>query len=304
MANYTAADIKALREQTGAGMLDVKKALDEADGDHGKATEILRTKGLKGVTKREGRTTSNGLVAAKAENGVGTLVEVLCETDFVAKSAPFIALAEQVLQQAVDTDAADADTLLKSTLADGRTVQELVDSANATIGEKIEVKRVARLAPEGGNVAAYLHKTSPDLPAQIGVLVALDGGDDQVARDIAMHVAAFSPTALNREDIPAETVENERRIAEATAKEEGKPEAALSRIVEGRVNGFFKENVLVEQAFAKDPKKSVSQVLKDAGAEAQAFARFRVGQLTSSPAPPGMPVAPFRGGRHRRSRGR
>jgi elongation factor Ts len=277
MANYTAADIKALREQTGAGMLDVKKALDEADGDHGKATEILRTKGLKGVTKREGRTTSNGLVAAKAENGVGTLVEVLCETDFVAKSAPFIALAEQVLQQAVDTDAADADTLLKSTLADGRTVQELVDSANATIGEKIEVKRVARLAPEGGNVAAYLHKTSPDLPAQIGVLVALDGGDDQVARDIAMHVAAFSPTALNREDIPAETVENERRIAEATAKEEGKPEAALPRIVEGRVNGFFKENVLVEQAFAKDPKKSVSQVLKDAGAEAQAFARFRVG---------------------------
>ncbi len=277
MANYTAADIKALREQTGAGMLDVKKALDEADGDHVKATEILRTKGLKGVTKREGRTTSNGLVAAKAENGVGTLVEVLCETDFVAKSAPFIALAERVLQQAIDSGAADADTLLKSTLADGQTVQELVDGANATIGEKIEVKRVARLAPESGNVAAYLHKTSPDLPAQIGVLVAIDGGDDQVARDIAMHVAAFSPTALTRDDIPADTVENERRIAEATAKEEGKPEAALSRIVEGRVNGFFKENVLVEQAFAKDPKKSVSQVLKDAGAEAQAFARFRVG---------------------------
>jgi elongation factor Ts len=277
MANYTAADIKALREQTGAGMLDVKKALEEADGDHGKATEILRTKGLKGVTKREGRTTSNGLVAAKAENGVGTLVEVLCETDFVAKSAPFIALAERVLQQAVDTDAADAETLLASTLDDGQTVQQLLDSANATIGEKIEVKRVARLAPDNGTVAAYLHKTSPDLPAQIGVLVALDGGDDQVARDIAMHVAAFSPTALNRQDIPAETVENERRIAEATAKEEGKPEAALPRIVEGRVNGFFKENVLVEQAFAKDPKKSVSQVLKDAGAEAQAFARFRVG---------------------------
>jgi elongation factor Ts len=277
MANYTAADIKALREQTGAGMLDVKKALDEADGDHTKATEILRTKGLKGVTKREGRTTSNGLVAAKAENGVGTLVEILCETDFVAKSAPFIALAETVLQQAIDTGAADADTLLKSTLADGQSVQELLDGANATIGEKIEVKRVARLAPESGNVAAYLHKTSPDLPAQIGVLVAIDGGDDQVARDIAMHVAAFSPTALTRDEIPADTVENERRIAEATAKEEGKPEAALPRIVEGRVNGFFKENVLVEQAFAKDPKKSVSQVLKDAGAEAQAFARFRVG---------------------------
>ena len=277
MANYTAADIKALREQTGAGMLDVKKALDEADGDHGKATEILRTKGLKGVTKREGRTTSNGLVAAKAENGVGTLVEILCETDFVAKSAPFIALAEAVLQQAIDSRAEDADTLLTSTLAGGQTVQQLVDGANATIGEKIEIKLVARLAPDSGNVAAYLHKTSPDLPAQIGVLVAIDGGDEQVARDLAMHVAAFSPTALTRDEIPAATVENERRIAEATAKEEGKPEAALPRIVEGRVNGFFKENVLVEQAFAKDPKKSVSQVLKDAGAEAQAFARFRVG---------------------------
>ena len=246
MANFTAADIKTLREQTGAGMLDVKKALDEADGDHGKAAEILRVKGLKGVTKREGRTTSNGLVAAKAENGVGTLVEVLCETDFVAKSEKFIALAEQVL-----------------------------DQSNAVIGEKIEVKRVARV--EGERVAAYLHKTSPDLPAQIGVLVAIAGGDDQVARDIAMHAAALPPTALTRDDIPAETVENERRVAEATAREEGKPEAALSRIVEGRVNGFFKDNVLIEQSFARDQKKTVGQVLKDAKAEAQAFARFRVG---------------------------
>ena len=277
MANYTAADIKALRESTGAGMLDVKKALDEAGGDHAKATEILRVKGLKGVTKREGRTTSNGLVAAKAEGGVGTLVELLCETDFVAKGEKFIALADTVLQQAIDTGATSAEELLSSSFADGRTVQALVDEANATIGEKIEVKRVARIEAPDGQVAAYLHKTSPDLPAQIGVLVAIDGGDEAVARDIAMHVAAFSPTVLNRDEIPAETVENERRIAEATAKEEGKPEAALPRIVEGRVNGYFKENVLVEQAFAKDPKKSVSQVLKDAGAEAKAFARFKVG---------------------------
>jgi elongation factor Ts len=145
MANYTTADIKALREATGAGMMDVKKALDEADGDSVKATEILRVKGLKGVTKREGRTTSNGLVAAKAENGVGTLVEVLCETDFVAKAPKFIELADQVLAQAVATGAADADALLDSTMPDGQTVKELLDSANATIGEKIEVKRVARL---------------------------------------------------------------------------------------------------------------------------------------------------------------
>src|SRR6478752_5412840 len=250
MANYTAADIKALREQTGAGMMDVKKALDEADGDRAKAVEILRVKGLKGVTKREGRSASNGLVAAWATDGVGTLVEVNCETDFVAKGEKFIALADQVLTQAV--------------------------AAGATIGEKIEVRRVARL--QGDKVVSYLRKTSPDLPAQIGVLVALEGGDETVGRDVAMHIAAFSPTVLTRDEVPAETVENERRVAEATAKEEGKPEAALPRIIEGRVNGFFKENVLLEQAFAKDAKKTVGKVLEEGGATATSFARFRVGQ--------------------------
>jgi len=276
MANYTAADIKALREQTGAGMMDVKKALDEAEGDRTKAVEILRVKGLKGVTKREGRSASNGLVAAQAADGIGTLVEINCETDFVAKGEKFIALADQVLAQAVASKAGDAEALLASTLEDGTTVQDLLDSANATIGEKIEVRRVARL--EGDKVVSYLHKTSPDLPAQIGVLVALEGGDEQVGRDVAMHIAAFSPSVLTREEVPAETVENERRVAEATAKEEGKPEAALPRIVEGRVNGYFKENVLLEQPFAKEPKKTVAKVLEEGGAKATAFARFRVGQ--------------------------
>ncbi|GIL35997.1 MULTISPECIES: translation elongation factor Ts [Phycicoccus] len=275
MANYTAADIKALREKTAAGMMDVKKALDEADGDMAKAEEILRVKGQKGVTKREGRTTSNGLVTAQAEGGQGTLVEVLCETDFVAKGERFIALADQVLAQAVATKAADADQLLDSTLEDGTTVKQLLDDANATIGEKIEVKRVARL--EGEHVVSYLHKTSPDLPAQIGVLVATQGGDTTTARDVAMHVAAFAPTVLTRDEIDAETVENERRVAEATAKEEGKPEAALPKIVEGRVNGFFKEQVLLEQPFAKDAKKTVAKVLDEAGASATGFARFRIG---------------------------
>lgn len=275
MANYTAVDIKALRESTGAGMLDVKKALDEADGDRAKATEILRVKGLKGVTKREGRTTSNGLVAAEAENGVGTLVELLCETDFVAKGEKFVALADTVLAQAVAAGAPDAETLLASTTADGRTVQELLDDANATIGEKIEIKRVARVT--GENVVAYLHKTSPDLPPQIGVLVATDGGDTTVARDVAMHIAAFAPTVLSRDEVDPATVENERRVAEATAREEGKPEAALPKIVEGRVNGYFKENVLLEQAFAKDPKKTVAKVLEEAGASAKNFVRYRVG---------------------------
>jgi elongation factor Ts len=275
MANYTTADIKTLREKTAAGMLDVKKALDEADGDMAKAEDILRVKGLKGVTKREGRTASNGLVAAVANGGVGTLVEVLCETDFVAKGERFGELAQQVLDQAVATQAADAEALLSSKLADGKTVQELVDDANATIGEKIEIKRVARL--EAPNVAAYLHKTSPDLPAQIGVLFATEGGDEAVARDVAMHIAAFAPSVLTRDEVDPATVEHERKVAEETAREEGKPEAALPKIIEGRVNGFFKDAVLLEQAFAKDAKKSVEKVLDEAGAKAKGFARFRVG---------------------------
>jgi elongation factor Ts len=274
MANYTAADIKALRESTGAGMMDVKRALDEADGDHGKATEILRVKGLKGVTKREGRSATNGLVAAEAGNGVGTLVEVNCETDFVAKGEKFIALADRVLAQAVTVGASSAEELLASDMG-GSTVQEILDQANATIGEKIEVRRVARL--EASNVVSYLHKTSPDLPAQIGVLMATDGGDEVTARDIAMHIAAFSPSVLARFEIDADVVANERRVAEATAREEGKPEAAMPKIVEGRVNGFFKENVLLEQPFAKDAKKTVAKVLEESGATAKAFVRFRVG---------------------------
>jgi elongation factor Ts len=274
MANYTAADIKALREATGAGMLDVKKALDEADGDHAKATEILRVKGLKGVTKREGRSASNGLVRAHVDGGVGTLVEVNCETDFVAKGDVFGALADKVLQQAVATGAADAEALLASEI-DGKTLKTVLDEANATIGEKIEVRRVARV--EGEKVVSYLHKTSPDLPPQIGVLVAYTGDDEQLARDIAMHIAAFSPTALTRDEIDAATVENERRIAEETAREEGKPEQALPKIVEGRVNAFFKDNVLLDQPFAKEPKKSVAQVAKEGGIEVTAFARFKVG---------------------------
>ena len=274
MANYSAADVKRLREATGAGMLDCKNALVENDGDFDKAVEYLRVKGLKGVAKREGRTASNGLVAAHVDGGTGYLVEVNCETDFVAKAEPFQKVADAVLAQVVRSGAADAPSLLVSTLEDGRTVQQLLDEANATIGEKIEVRRVAKV--EGGHVAQYLHRTNPDLPAQIGVLVAVDGESD-VARDIAMHAAAMAPTYLSRDDVPAEVVETERRVAQETAREEGKPEAALARIVEGRVSGFFKDSVLVEQAFAKDAKKTVAKVLDEAGVKATGFARFRVG---------------------------
>lgn len=274
MANYSAADVKRLRELTGAGMLDCKNALVESDGDFDKAVEYLRVKGLKGVAKREGRTASNGLVAAEVADGVGILVEVNCETDFVAKGEPFQKLAAEVLGQAVRTGAADAKTLLDTETEAGKTVRQVLDEANAAIGEKIEVRRVARV--EGGAVAAYLHRTNPDLPPQIGVLVATDTESD-VARDVAMHIAAMSPSYLDRDAVPADVVENERRVAEATAREEGKPEPALARIVEGRVSGFFKENVLLEQSFAKDAKKTVKQVFTEAGVTPVAFARFRVG---------------------------
>jgi elongation factor Ts len=277
MPSFTAAEVKSLRDRTGAGMMDCKRALEEADGDVDKAVEVLRVKGLKGVTKREGRTASNGLVAAAVDGDTGTLVEVNCETDFVAKGETFQALAQRVLTAAVSSAATDVQALAQAQV-DGRDLQSVLDEANATIGEKIEVRRVARLS--GGHVASYLHRTSPDLPPQIGVLVATDGDGEQgaqVARDVAMHVAAMSPLYLGREQVPADVVASERRIAEETAREEGKPERALPKIVEGRVNSFFKDNVLLEQPFAKDPKKTVSQVLEEAGVAIRGFARFRVG---------------------------
>jgi elongation factor Ts len=274
MANYTAADVKQLREQTGAGMLDCKNALVENDGNFDKAVEYLRVKGQRGVAKRESRTTSNGLVAAHVEAGFGTLIEINCETDFVAKGEKFQQLAQEVLDQAVRVKAFDVESLLKSELPDGRSVQTLIDEGNAAIGEKIEVRRVARL--EAPHVASYLHRTNPDLPPQVGVLFATDGPTD-IARDVAMHIAAIPPKYLTRDDVPEEVVANERRVAEATAREEGKPEQALPRIVEGRVSGFFKDNVLVEQKFAKDQGKTISKVLDEAGVKPAGFARFRVG---------------------------
>ncbi|NUP52463.1 MAG: elongation factor Ts [Catenulispora sp.] len=275
MANYTAADVKKLRELTAAGMMDCKKALEETDGDIEKAVEFLRVKGLKGVTKREGRSASNGLVTAAVDGVSGTLVELNCETDFVAKGEAFQTVAATVLAHVVNAKPADVESLLASELEPGKTVQSFLDEANATLGEKIELRRFAQFAD--GFVASYLHKTSPDIPAQIGVLVELDKENAEVAKDVAQHIAAFSPSYLTREDVPAEIVETEKRLAEETSREEGKPEAALPKIIEGRVNGFFKENVVLEQAFAKDPKKTVAKVLDEAGVSLKRFARFRVG---------------------------
>ncbi|HET8795539.1 MAG TPA: translation elongation factor Ts [Arthrobacter sp.] len=277
MANYTAADIKALRERTGAGMMDVKKALDEANGDAEKAMEVIRIKGLKGATKREGRSTAEGLITARVNDGAGVMIEINCETDFVAKSAPFIEFGDKVISAAVESGAADVDALLGYDV-DGKPLSEHVIEAGALLGEKVKVRRIARV--EGKTVDAYLHKTSKDLPAQVGVLFAVDGeGSDaeEAAHDVAVHAAAYNPTYITRDEVPAELVENERRIADETARAEGKPEQALTKIVEGRLTGFFKEGVLLDQAFAKDPKKSVAQVLQEAGVTATGLARFRVG---------------------------
>ncbi|GAA2149492.1 translation elongation factor Ts [Kitasatospora kazusensis] len=278
MANISAADVKKLRELTGAGMMDCKKALDEAEGDVQKAVELLRIKGQKGVAKREGRDASNGAVSALIAEGAksGVLVELNCETDFVAKGGKFVEVADAIAAHVAATSPADLDAALASEIEAGKTVQQFVDEANATLGEKIVLRRFAQFDGDGF-VAVYLHKTDPDLPPAIGVLVELDQENATVAKDVAQHIAAFAPKYLSREDIPAEDLANERRVAEATAREEGKPEAALERIVEGRITGFVKENSVLEQAFAKDSKKTVAKVLEENGVALKRFARFRVG---------------------------
>ena len=275
MANYTAADVKRLRELTGSGMMDCKKALEQSDGDIEKAVELLRIKGAKDVGKRAERATSNGLVVAAG----GTMVELDCETDFVAKSADFQALADQILQVALDQKPADLEALRAATLGEG-TVEDAVQALSARIGEKLELKRYVAI---DGPVALYLHRRSTDLPPAIGVLVAYDGaaGNDQAAdtaRGVAMHVAAARPRYTTRDQVPAEVLDNERRIAEATAREEGKPEQVLARIVEGRVNGYYKDVVLLEQPSVQDPKKTVKALLDEAGVTVKEFARFEVGQ--------------------------
>jgi elongation factor Ts len=256
-------------------MLDCKKALDEADGDYDKAIEIIRVKGQKGVTKREGRLTSNGLVVAKVSGDAGVMLELNCETDFVAKGERFIALGDELVEHLLSAKSADVAAFLASTMANGKTVQTVIDEGNATLGEKIEIRNVAVIE---GPVGLYLHRTSPDLPPQVGVLVALAKEAAEVGKDVAQHIAAFAPRFVNREDVPADLIETERRLAEETARAEGKPEASLSKIIEGRVTGFVKEVSLIEQAFAKDAKKTVKQILDEAGTAVKAFHRFRVGQ--------------------------
>ncbi|MGC5306961.1 translation elongation factor Ts [Micromonospora zamorensis] len=274
MSQITAADVKKLRDLTGAGMMDSKKALTEAEGDFDKAIEILRVKGAKDVGKRAGRTAANGLVAHSGK----ALLELNCETDFVAKTESFIALAQQLVEHGERAGVNTAEELLATEL-DGKVVADLIQEQSAKIGEKLVLNRFARVE---GTTAVYLHRKAQDLPPAVGVLVSYTGKTDEAgdadARGVAMQIAAMRPKYLTRDEVPAEVVESERRIAEQTAREENKPEAALPKIIEGRVNSFFKDFVLIEQSSVADNKKSVKQMLAEAGIEITRFVRFEVGQ--------------------------
>jgi len=279
MANYTAADVKKLRDATGAGMMDCKKALEEADGDFDKAVENLRVAGEAKSLKRGDRVASNGLVAAAANPAGAVMIELASETDFVAKNEQFQSLAADIVAHFAASAATDVESLRAETLKDGKTVEENVQALAAVIGEKLELRRAAKLS---GPVATYLHKKASDLPPQVGVLVQYQAASGDAAhaaaRGAAMQVAAMRPKYLTREDVPADVVEVERHVAEETTRAEGKPEAALPRIVEGRLNGFFKSVVLLEQESVQESKKSVKQVLDAAGVTVTKFAHFEVGQ--------------------------
>ncbi|MBW8763466.1 MAG: elongation factor Ts [Microbacterium sp.] len=274
MANFTIADLKALREQLGTGMVDTKKALEEADGDVEKATEILRLKGAKGNAKRADRSTSEGLIVAREQDGAVTLVELACETDFVAKNERFIALADKVADAVAAVKADSVEAALAAPAGD-KNVETVISEEAAIIGEKVELRQVRTVT--GDKVEVYLHRTSKDLPPQIGVVVAYTGDDAETARSIAQHISFANPSYLSREDVPADAVEKEREIVTEISRNEGKPEAALPKIVEGRVSAFIKQVALLEQDYAKDNKLSVAQVAKDAGITVTDFARFKVG---------------------------
>jgi elongation factor Ts len=274
MPNFTAADVKRLRELTGAGMLDCKNALSESDGDYDKAVEALRIKGAKDVGKRAERATAEGLVAAKG----GALIELNSETDFVAKNAEFQKVADEIVSAAAAAKATDVDALKAASISRGQattTVEQVIAELSAKIGEKLELRRVAYF---DGNVETYLHKRAADLPPGVGVLVEYTGGDAEAAHAVALQIAALKARYLTRDDVPEEVVASERRIAEETSRAEGKPEQALPKIVEGRVGGFFKDVVLLEQPSVSDSKKTVKALLDEAGVTVTRFVRFEVGQ--------------------------
>ncbi|GAB2512783.1 Elongation factor Ts [Corynebacterium atrinae] len=274
MANYTAADVKKIREITGAGMVACKKALEEANGDFDKAVELLRIKGAKDVGKRAERNATEGLIAVSGN----TMVEINSETDFVAKNAEFKEVSAKIAEGAAKAKANTPEELAAADV-DGQTAADVLQALSAKIGEKLELRRAATI--DGDKVAVYLHHRSADLPPSVGVLVAYTGEGaeaEAAAKAAAMQVAALKAGYLTREEIPAEIVEKERSIAEQITREEGKPEQAIPKIVEGRLGGFYKDVVLLEQASVADSKKNVKQLMDEAGVTLTAFKRFEVGQ--------------------------
>ena len=287
MAEITAQAVKALRDQTGAGMMDCKRVLQDAEGDPKRAAELLRERGLAKAGKRQGRATSEGVIAIELSGAAGAIVELGCETDFVARTDEFVRLAESLAQAAAaDSNLDSAEGLLDSEI-DGEKVRERVTAAIAKLGENVVVKRAERLAVGGpGVVGGYLHAGG-----KLGVIVALatsaSGAEiESLAKDLAMHVAAADPTpvAVSRDDVAPELLDSERSIYRKQAAQEGKPDKVIDRIVEGRVNKFLSEVALLEQAFVKDSDRSVAELLRDAVGRAgsdvavAAFKRFRLGE--------------------------
>ena len=287
MAAITAALIKQVREETGAGMMDVKKALTEAEGDVARAKEIIRAKGIQAAGKREGRKAQEGTIAStvvESANGqTGYAVELNSETDFVAKTPKFVEFAGSVLDDAVKAEASSVDEVLAAASGD-TTVKEAVEEAAALFGEHVKVGQFAKV--EGPHVEVYAHKKSAEMPPSIVAMIATDEAGAAVAHEAALQISAMGAKWLTREDVPADVVESERRVATEKTTEElkskGKPEAVIEKIapkiVEGRLGAFYKETVLLEQAYVKDPSKTVGDLFKEVGGTALSFARVEVGK--------------------------
>ena len=287
MAAITAALIKQVREETGAGMMDVKKALTEAEGDVARAKEIIRAKGIQAAGKREGRKAQEGTIAStvvESANGqTGYAVELNSETDFVAKTPKFVEFAGSVLDDAVKAEASSVDEVLAAASGD-TTVKEAVEEAAALFGEHVKVGQFAKV--EGPHVEVYAHKKSAEMPPSILAMIATDEAGAAVAHEAALQISAMGAQWLTREDVPADVLESERRVATEKTTEElkskGKPEAVIEKIapkiVEGRLGAFYKETVLLEQAYVKDPSKTVGDLFKEVGGTALSFARVEVGK--------------------------
>ena len=271
MAQITAAMVKDLREKTGAGMMDCKKALVETNGDEKAAADWLREKGIAKAAKKSGRIAAEGAVAAYVSKNskVGVLLEVNCETDFAANNEGFRNLEKKLSEVIANSNPKDIDALNKIKIS-GKTVEELVTEATATIGEKISIRRFVRYETEGA-ITSYIH-----MGGKIGVIVDIEGGDKQLGKDIAMQIAASNPSAVDRNGVPSDDLEHEKEVLRKQALEEGKPAKIVEKMVEGRINKYYKEVCLIEQIFVKDTEKTVKDILK--GAKVIRFARYQLGE--------------------------